>query len=121
MSTLVRQHIQQLKALVFLASLILVTACAGLAKPETFDQRLAYAYGSLAAVRQTAADLVVATRITPQDGQKVLEETDAVRVVLDASRSAYAGKDLSTAEAKLVAAQSLLTTIQRWLQARGGK
>lgn len=113
-------YIKQFRTLLAVVVLVGMVACASLATPDTFSQRLAYAYGSLAAVRQSTADLVIAKRVTAAEGSTVLEKTDATRVVLDAARSAYADKDVSTAESRLATAQQFLTTLQDWLKSKGG-
>ena len=101
----------------------LVIACAqlGLAPAQSFEEKLAYAYGVHTAVTATAAAAVSAKALTPADGAQVLSVSDQARTLLDAARTLYAAQDTTGADAKLVLATGLLTQLQTYLNSRGIK
>lgn len=107
----------------FLALCMLLTACAqlGLTPAETFDQKLAYGYSTVAAVRTSSADALNAGKITVPDAQRALVVTDTARAALDAAGDANRAGDASTAIGKLTLATALLTQFQQYLQSKGVK
>lgn len=109
--------------LTILAMCVLLTACAqvGLAPAESFDQKLAYGYSTVAAVRTSAADALKAGTITVSDARQALVITDTARSALDAAGTANVAGDMSTAIGKLTAATALLTQLQQYLQSKGVK
>lgn len=86
--------------------------CATLAKPETFEQKLAYAYGSVTAVRQTATDLLKRDRITVEQARYVQEKADEARGYLDLARTS----DPAEAQDKLQTAITILTALEASLK-----
>ena len=100
--------------------LLVLFGCAqlGLTQPKTFDERLAYAYGSHTAVLQTAAAAVNAKTMTSAEGDQVLKLADESRAVLDAARVAARAGDTAGANTKLVLAVAVLTQLQQYLQQR---
>lgn len=107
----------------WIVSLVLIlTACTslGLATPETFNQRLAYAYGTATSVRLVAADLLKAGTITVDNAKDVQSKVDAARTSLDAAKVASGAGDLSTAESKLSTAKAVLEAMQAYLNSKGG-
>ena len=104
------------------AGLSLITACAslGLAPADSFDARLAYAYGTHTAVLQAASAAVNAGTLTPKDGEAVLTLAQQSRTLLDSAR-AVESTDPSTAAGRLTLAASILTQLQTFLQSRGVK
>ncbi len=105
------------KFFAFLAMFALLTACAqlGLAPAETFDQKLAYGYSTLAAVRISSADALKSGTINISDAKQALVITDTARASLDAASAANGTGDMSTAVGKLAAATALLTQLQQYL------
>ncbi len=103
----------------FLA-LLLLTGCAalGLSSAKTFDQKLAYAYGTHTAVLQAAASAVTAKTLSASDGEEVLKLADESRALLDAAKAAG---DTATGGSKLALAATILTQLQTYLNARGVK
>lgn len=99
-----------------------VVGCAqlGLAPAQTFDEKLAYAYGTHTAVLQASAAAVSAGTLTAAEGQAVANLADQSRSILD-SAHALEGTDLSSATAKLTLATAVLTQVQTYLQQRGIK
>ena len=53
--------------------------------PETFDERLATAYVTNSTVRATTARAIRAGQVSAEQGRNILQITDRVRAVLDAS------------------------------------
>lgn len=111
------------KFFAILAMCMMLTACAqvGLAPAETFDQKLAYGYSTLAAVRISSADALKTGAITVSDAKQALVITDTARASLDAASAANGAGDVSTAIGKLQAATALLTQLQQYLQSKGVK
>lgn len=111
-----------MKAARYSAFLLLLTlvGCAslGLAPAQSFDQKLAYAYGTHTAVLQAAASAVTAKTLSPSDGEQVLKLADESRALLDAAKAAG---DTATGGNKLALATTILTQLQTYLNARGVK
>lgn len=101
-------------------SFLILAGCAslGLAPATTFPEKLAYAVSQNAAVRQAAANALEAGDIAIADAQSVLKLTDEARTLLDASRLAADAGDLSTAEARLGLATTILVKLQAYLRER---
>jgi hypothetical protein len=104
-------------------ALLLLAGCAslGLAPAKSFDDRLAYAYGTHTAVLESATAALKSGAISVDDAQAVLSLADESRTLLDAARAAVGGGDTSTAEGKLALALSVLTQLQTYLQSKGVK
>lgn len=101
----------------------MLTACAqlGLTKaPETVNQQVAVGIASVTAVRQTATTLLASGKISVADARNVQTQADAAREGLDLART-FSGTDMATAEAKLLAAQRVLTALQTYLATKQGK
>lgn len=100
--------------------LLCLTACAtlGLAPASTFEDKLAYAVSQNAGVRQATANALDAGEIDVIDARQVLKITDESRTILDAARVAAGAGDLSTAEARVALATSILTKLQTYLRER---
>lgn len=109
-----------MKMLKYAFVLLLITGCAqlGLTQPQTFEEKLAYAYGTHTAVLQSAAAGVNGKTLSSADGSQVLKLADESRSILDAARIANKAGDINTANGKLLLATSILTQLQAYLQAR---
>lgn len=101
----------------------LSAACSlfGAVPPQSPSEALAYAYGTVATVRQTAATALQSGTINVSTAQTVLKDTDDARAALDAGEAALIAAPvgesspqpniqgyLSTATQLLTAAQKLL-------------
>jgi outer membrane protein TolC len=106
-----------------LAMLMMLTACAqvGLSPAETFDQKLAYGYSTVTAVRTSAAQALNAGTIDITEAKQALSVTDSARSALDAAGASFSAGDTTTAMGKLEAATTLLTQLQAYLNLRGKK
>lgn len=91
----------------------------GLEKPQTFQDRLAYAYGTNTAVREASTSSLNARKLSSADVAYAKSVNDQVRTLLDAARLASTAGDMTTAEGRLAAALKLLTEVQTYLRARG--
>lgn len=110
-------------AVLLLAACAIVAGCQslGLAPADTFEEKLAYAYGTHAAVQIAAARALDAKEISSDDGTTLLQLADESRVLLDAARLANSAGDTSTAEGKLLLASTVLTQLETYLRARATK
>ncbi len=110
-----------MRKLLPLLALLALTSCAqlGVAPARSFDQRLAYAYGTHTAVLEAAAAGVRAGALTPADGAAVLRLADQSRQVLDAARDIET-TNIKGAESKLALAAAILAELQEYLN-KGGK
>lgn len=95
------------------AFILILAGCATLAKPETFDQRVAYAMASVTAVRQTATDLLTRDRITVEQAIFVQAKADEARWYLDLAK---ATPDPREAQDKLQTALTILTALEASLK-----
>lgn len=102
-------------------ALAVLTACAALGFPtaETFNQKLAVGYGTVTAIRNSAATLVAAGKITPDDAQNVQTQADTARSALDLARTAYKAGDTAGAATKLDTTATVLRALQAYLASKG--
>lgn len=107
-----------MRKFLILPLLVLLVACGTLGLPQasSFNQRLAYAYGTHTAVQASAASSLDAKEISSEDAQRVLTVADESRKGLDAARIAFNAGDASTAEGRLQLATALLTELQTYLR-----
>lgn len=106
--------------LFYLSTLLLIlTACAalGVPKAETFHQKLAGGYTTVAAARDTTATLLSAGRITAADAQNIQNQCDNLRSGLDVARSLHAS-DPAIGDDKLAAIITGLNTLSAYLASR---
>lgn len=108
-----------IKRLNYLWLLVLVgCASLGMAPAQTFDQKLAYAYGTHTAVVQAATQALNDKTITSTDALQVLKLADESRALLDASRAALAAGDPATANGRLALATQILVQLQSYLRSK---
>lgn len=101
-----------------LVALVMVTGCATVAAPQTLDQRLAYAYGSVTATRYSCADAVQRERIDKTAATQCLMLTDHARRTVDAARLLVVSGDPASAQAQLELATGLLLEVEKMLKAQ---
>lgn len=97
---------------------LMMTACATTAVPQTLDQRLAYVYGSVTATRYSCADAVQRQRIDKTAATQCLMLTDRARRTVDAARLLVVSGDLEGAQAQLELATGLLLEVEKMLKAQ---
>ena len=97
---------------------LLLAGCAqlGFSSPQTFDQRLAVAYGTHTAIQRAAATELRAGHLKKADAQEVLTLADQSKVLLDAARMAG---DTTVAQNKLTLAVAVLTQLSAYQNERG--
>ena len=103
----------------FLSLLFLLPGCEslGLPKANTFNERAAAALGSITTIRQTATTLLEQKRITADDGQNVLTQTDTARAGVDIARNLNKSNP-QAADTKLTSVITVLTALQSYLATR---
>lgn len=109
-----------MRKLLTLPFIIILAACTsiGLAPASSFNDKLAYAYGSYAAVQQAAATSLNNAEISSKDGENILALADKAKVVLDGAKVAADGGDTQTAEGRLQLGVAILTELQNYLRSR---
>jgi hypothetical protein len=95
-------------------------ACAdlGISTPQSFEQQIAYGYSTVASIRSTAADLLVAKRISVNDAKVVQSMADQARASLDIARVASTNSKPKDAQESLLLAQGVLTQLQTYLTSK---
>jgi len=104
----------------FMVALIgaLLIACGSVAPtPNKFDERLAYGYGTVTALRNTATTMVTAKQLSAADAQNVQTQADNARTALDMARTVYPS-DPAAANTKLVVTLQVLQALQAYLTQR---
>lgn len=104
----------------FIALTLALSACAQLGLPTatTFQERLTAGYALNAEVRQSAANLLNAGKLTSADGQNILDQTNTARQGLDVARAIGKG-DPKAGDAKLTAVRTVLLALQSYLASKG--
>jgi hypothetical protein len=95
-----------------------VSGCDVFGKPQTFEQQLAYAYGTHTSVLTAAANAVEHNTLSVADATQVLSMADDAKIMLDASRAAIGVGDVTTAEGQLKLATNVLQQLLDYLNAR---
>jgi len=105
----------------FLASMLALTSCAQLGLPTatTFQERLTAGYALNAEVRTTAATLLNAKKLSADDGQNILDQTNTARAGLDVART-IGKSDPKAGDAKLAATRTVLLALQAYLATKKG-
>ena len=97
---------------------LMMTAWATITAPQSLDQRLAYAYGSVTATRYSCADAVQRQRIDKTAATQCLMLTDHARRTVDAARLLVVSGDLESAQAQIELVTGLLLEVERMLKAQ---
>jgi hypothetical protein len=101
-----------------LLSVLLMSGCQTLNNPTTFNEKVSTGYASLAAVRSTTTDLLIAKRIDVTTAVNIQMQADNVRSALDTARIVYkdnnslGATDLDKALATILTLQSTLNTLK---------
>lgn len=101
--------------------LLVLAACGslGLEEAKTFEDRLAYAYGTNTAVREASTSVLNAGTISSDDMIYIKGVNDRLRLGLDAARDAARIGDMDTAEARLLMITQSLVALQNYMRAKG--
>ena len=107
-----------LKSYYFLLVLVCAAGCAqlGLAPAQTFDQKLAYAYGVHTAVLNATTSALNAKTLKSTDAEQVQTLAGQSRQLLDAAKSASSVGDITTANGKLLLGTQILEQLQTYLR-----
>jgi len=116
----------------FYLILFLELGCAalGLQTADTFNQKLAYAYGQVTAARKGATSVIAASCQTPgtqdcqnavADGKHVQSMADEARQGLDLAKSYALAGNTQQANAQLQLETAALTALQAYLLSKGVK
>jgi hypothetical protein len=102
--------------------MLVMSGCAtvGDPMPTTFNERAAAALATVTGIRQSATALVGQGKITPDDAQNVLTQTDAARTGIDIARKLHTSNP-TAGDARLSATVTALQALQTYLQARAAK
>jgi hypothetical protein len=95
-----------------LALAILVAGCANLAAPQSFEQRIAYAHGTVTATLQSCEQLYRRGRISAEQGRHCLALTDRAAAALEIARGST---EPQSAEHWLQLATQLLAQLETML------
>lgn len=100
------------------ALLVFLSACTslGLQAPRGTQQQIAYSYGIVAGLRESAAQGLQQGSVNVTEAKKVLELTDQARALLDTAQLAAVAGDTVGSQQNLLQAQSLVTQVQGMLQ-----
>ena len=108
-----------MKKLVMVVAMVgvMLSGCAsmGVTAPQSPSQGLAYAYGTVASVRNAAANALQSGAITAAQAQKVLTYTDEARAALDAGETLIATNPTGDVSNYLSTVTNLLTQAQALL------
>jgi len=107
----------------FIAALLfLVTGCTGMAKPETYNQKLAYVVATAEATATTTSDLYQRQVISREKATKIKEQLEIVDFTISNSRLAYGTGDLKSALDYLNRANLVLMQLEKQLkESQNGK
>lgn len=108
---------RKLNVALFALIVAFATACATLTKPESLDQRIAYAEGQVTAAYKTLADLAVRERISYAQAVETLDQIDTAAASLKAARIVVDAKP-QEAVGYLQAATSILVSVETFLKAQ---
>ncbi len=103
------------------AFIAVLAGCAALGSPtpDTFRQKLAVSVATVSEVRNTAATLYTAKKISAADAQNVQAAADVAREGLTVARS-MSTTDLTEASTRLDLVNSSLRSLQSYLIAKQG-
>ena len=113
---------KSIKMYVAILAIALTAACAqlGVPTPQTFNQKLAVSVVTVTEVRNTAATLLVAGKISPEDAANINKQADVAREGLNVARGLSA-TDIDSAGGRLEAATAALRALQTYLISKGTK
>lgn len=103
----------------FLAGLvvILLTACTGLVKPVTMNDKLVYAANLASSITVSASELYKRGEISQQTALEIIEQLDKVDLVLSNARIAAGINDFKSAQSYLDTVNKILLNLEQQLKA----
>jgi hypothetical protein len=108
--------------LYILPLLLILSACQtlGLETPESFSDRVAYAYANADGAVRATTNALNAQTISSTDAKYVRDAAVSSRALVDAAMNAHGAGDVSTAEGRLALAEGVLKQLQTYV-AKGVK
>lgn len=108
---------KRILTLLVCSTLAFMPACANLSipSPDTVKQKIAVAYVSVKTVRDTATTLLKAKKISVDDAENILKQTDNVREGIDIARTLQASGQNTSADNKLANVAAMLEILQSYL------
>ena len=105
-----------------IAGLMLLSACAALGLPTAngFNEKIVVSYATVEGVTRSTTVLLNAEKISVGDAENVLAQVKYALLGIDLARS-MAKTDLTTAEMKLDAAQTILKALQAYITTKEQK
>lgn len=116
---MMKQTFMKLWLAVFMVAF--VSACATIPAPKSLSEQIAYGYGTVAAVRQSAAGLLERGQITVSEAKVVQNQADVARQGLDQARIALTQGLTGDAQNSLTMATRVLTALESYLKAKEDK
>lgn len=112
---------RHLKVPLSLLILVLLASCAqlGIAPAQSFDQKLAQAYGVHTAVISATTTALTAGSISSVDAEHVQTIATTSRTLLDTARASATAGDTAGAQKNLVLALTALQALQAYLNNHG--
>lgn len=103
-------------------ALVLLCGCSslGLAPAQSFEEKLAYAYGTHTAVLQAATTSLNSGALSREDAAYILKASDQARSLLDSAKALESSGDSTGANSKLALATAALTALQSYLSKHNG-
>lgn len=95
-----------------------LASCANLPTPDTFNQKLAVALGTVTAVRTTTTTLLQARKISADDAQNVQDAANNARAGIEVART-LSKVSIAAADSKLSAVTTALQALQTYLTSKG--
>jgi hypothetical protein len=109
---------RKINAFLILLLTVTLAGCPLMPQPKSFDQSLAYAYGTHTALMVSAKNALELGTLSLDDAQQVLKIADEARGILDLSKMTYLSGDVKTAEGQLNMALSLLSELQSYVNSK---
>jgi hypothetical protein len=109
--------IRQYTTLLFIVLALSACAQLGLKAPETFNQKVAVAYGTTTQIRESATQLILVKKITPADAMNIQSSADMARLGIDTARQMHAANP-DAADQRLNAVITGLNALATYLAAR---
>lgn len=109
---------RSLRVLACLFALQLLAGCAslGLVEPQTFEDRIAYAYTLYTGVLEATAASLDAGRMTSEQGERIAQMGDDAQALLDSARRIHAAGDTEAATRQMALAITVLNELQLYAQ-----
>lgn len=113
-----KQALRSLHLTACMLMLAVLTACASMAQPDTFNKKAAAAYVTVQTVAESANAAYKAGKLSKDDAANVVATTRATVQAIDVANVIYQS-NAKAGEDKLAAALAVLTALQAYLATQG--